>query len=299
MMLLDTLRFILSHPLNAVSLRSKAGALGRYVGWQLRSRLLGARQVVPFVNGSKLQIIRGRPSSTGNLYTRLSEFAEMGFVLHALRPGEIFVDVGANIGAFSILAASLGNVECIAFEPASETFPLLLENIELNRYASLIEAKRMAVGAAPGELLLTSSLDSLNHIASVHDGDANFERVPVTTLDAALGSSRASVIKIDVEGYETPVIEGAAKTLASEECHAVIVEMNGSGGRYGLDDNALDGMLRKKGFEPFSYDPLRRELISVDASGATYNRIYIRDRSEIQQRLATAPKFKLSGGWTI
>ncbi|HUQ18814.1 MAG TPA: FkbM family methyltransferase [Gemmatimonadaceae bacterium] len=299
MKVLSSLQFILSHPLNSVSIVSKAGALQRYVGWQLGSRLFGIRRVIPFVNDSKLVILKGRPSSTGNLYTRLYEFAEMGFVLHALRPGETFVDVGANIGAYSILAASLGDVTCIAFEPASDTFSLLLENIELNSYSDRIEAKRNAVGAESGEVFLTSALDSVNHIASDADGDAQREAVPLTTLDSALAGRRPAVIKIDVEGYEAPVIEGATDTLAAPECLAVIVEMNGSGMRYGLDEDLLDATLRGKGFEPFSYDPLRRELVSVDAAGPPYNRIYIRDRSEIQQRLKSAKSFRLSGGWTI
>lgn len=295
----DSLLFILSHPLNSASAGAKASALGRYLGWQLQSRINGQRRIIPFVNDARLVVTRGRAASTGNLYTRLHEFAEMGFVLHALRAGDTFVDVGANIGAYSILAASLDGVRCIAFEPASQTFPLLLENVELNNFGRVIEAKKMAVGAENGEVLLTSSLDSVNHVAGASDDGEARESVPLTTIDSTLGARKATVIKIDVEGYELPVLEGATETLASKDCRAVIIEMNGSSARYGLDEDRIDKLLRAQGFEPLSYDPLSRKLIEINQSETGENRIYVRERAEMQQRLASAEHFRLPGGWNI
>ena len=296
MRLTATLRFILEHPLNA---GSKVDALGRYFGWQLRSRVFPGPQVVPFVNTSRLSIRRGRPGSTGNLYTRLHEFAEMGFVLHALRAGDLFVDVGANIGAYSILAASLPGVRCIAFEPASDTFALLLENVTLNDYSSNVTAHRIAIGRERGEVSLTLSLDTVNHIASDGDSGVALESVPLETLDDALRGERPTVIKIDVEGYETPVIEGAMETLRDDSLMALVVEMNGSGARYGLDEHALDATLLARGFEPLSYDPMTRRLVPLPAENPSGNRIYVRDAKAMQERLSSAPAFTLPGGLSI
>jgi len=294
--LTNTLRFIVAHPLNA---QSKARALGRYVGWQIRSRILPGPEIVPFVNASKLTIRRGRPASTGNLYTRLHEFAEMGFVLHALRDGDLFVDVGANIGAYCILAASLPGTRCIAFEPASDTYGLLVENVELNGYASRVTTHRMAIGRERGEVSLTAALDTVNHVASDADSALLRESVPLRTLDEVLGGQAATVIKIDVEGYETPVIEGGTQTLSNERLLAVIVEMNGSGARYGFDERALHEMLVRRGFESCSYDPFSRRLLPVPDENPSGNRIYVRDAEVLQERLRTAPAFTLPGGLNI
>jgi FkbM family methyltransferase len=251
------------------------------------------------VNDAKLLIVPHRPASTGNLYTRLHEFPEMGFVLHALRAGDTFVDVGANIGAYSILAASIAGVTCIAFEPSSETYSLLTENVRVNGYESRVDPVRSAVGANDGEVSLTSELDTVNHIAADVDGNIRSETVRLTTLDGALDGKLPAVIKIDVEGYELPVLEGAKKTLKSQQFRALIIEMNGSGARYGLDEDRIDTLLRQQGLEPVSYDPFSRRLIEIDPSQTSGNRIYIRERSEMQQRLASAEPFRLPGGWQI
>ena len=296
MSLTQTLRFILGHPLNT---GSRANALGRFVSWQIRSRVFPGPAIVPFVNGSRLMIRRGRPGSTGNLYTRLHEFAEMGFVLHALRKGDVLADVGANVGAYSILAASLPGTRCIAFEPASDTFELLAENVRLNDYASRVTMHRMAIGNADGEVSLTTSLDTVNHVAAPTDEGVAQEVVPSRRLDTVLGAETPAVIKIDVEGYETQVIEGAPQTLASEKLLAIVLEMNGSGARYGLDETQLDATLLARGFAPLSYDPLKRSLIPLPTPNPSGNRIYVRDAEALQARLKSAAPFTLAGGLRV
>jgi FkbM family methyltransferase len=291
-----TLRFILDHPLNA---GSRARALGRFVGWQIRSRVFPGPAIVPFVNGSRLTIRSGRPGSTGNLYTRLHEFAEMGFVLHALRQDDLLVDVGANIGAYSILAASLPGTRCIAFEPASDTYQLLAENVRLNGYESRVTVHRMAIGSEDGEVSFTARLDTVNHVAAPTDAGVAQEPVVLRRLDTVLMAETPTVIKIDVEGYETRVIEGASQTLRSEKLLAIVLEMNGSGARYGLDETKLDGALLACGFEPLSYDPLERTLIPVPKLNLSGNRIYIRDAESLQARLKSAAPFTLPGGLRV
>jgi FkbM family methyltransferase len=223
----------------------------------------------------------------------------MGFVLHALREGDLFVDVGANIGAYSILAASLAGVRCVAFEPTLDTYDLLLENIFLNRYQSRITPHRTALGDRDGKISVTSSLDTVNHIAGDADSDAQREDVPLTTLDAVLEGQCPSVIKVDVEGYETPVINGARATLECPGLFALIIEMNGSGARYGYDETRLDRLLTDEGFEALSYDPFRRRLVPLVDSDPSGNRIYVRGRDAVEQRLAQAPPFTLRGGLRI
>ncbi len=296
MSLTQTLRFILDHPLSA---GSRANALGRFVRWQIRSRLFPGPAIVPFVNGSRLTIRRGRPGSTGNLYTRLHEFAEMGFVLHALRKDDLLVDVGANVGAYSILAGSLPGTRCIAFEPATDTYELLAENVRLNDYESRVTMHRMAIGSEDGHVSLTTTLDTVNHVAGPTEAGVAQERVPLRRLDTVLAAEKPAVIKIDVEGYETQVIEGAPHTLGSEKLLAIVLEMNGSGARYGLDETKLDAALLARGFVPLSYDPLKRSLIPLPKPNPSGNRIYVRDAESLQARLKSAAPFTLPGGLRV
>jgi len=97
-----------------------------------------------------------------------------------------------------------------------------------------------ALGNEGGEIYFTSGLDTMNHVVS----EAEFQgentcSVVVRKLDDILDGCTPRLIKIDVEGYETPVIEGAMQTLKNHRQEAIIMELNGCGGRYGFDDDEL------------------------------------------------------------
>ncbi|MFN2601740.1 MAG: FkbM family methyltransferase [Gemmatimonadaceae bacterium] len=296
MSLLSTLRFILGHPLNS---GSRAQALRRFVAWQLGSRLVPGPVVMEFVNGSRLVVSRGTAAVTGNLYTRLHEFAEMAFVLHAIRAGDLFVDVGANIGAYTVLAASIPGARCAAFEPAPETFERLTENIRLNDFGSRVQANQMAAGSEDGELVFTKGLDSVNHVVGPDDHTKGGTTVRVRRLDTVLHAENPVVMKIDVEGYEMLVLRGAEALLNNDTLLAVVLEMNGSGARYGIDEKEIDELMVRHGFVARSYDPRERKLTPVPNPNPSGNRIYVRNPADVEQRLRSAPRFSLAGGTSL
>jgi len=293
---LHTIRFIIQHPGNS---GRRLEAVRRYVAWQLGGRLLSAPIIMDFVNGTRLIVTRGRAGTTGNLYTGLHEFEDMAFVLHALRGGDLFVDVGANIGAYTVLAASIDGVSCIAFEPSPDTFAHLNDNVRLNAFDQRVVTARQAIGATSGELRFTTGLDTVNHGIAPNEDGAGSTTVPVTTLDEALGGKVPTVMKIDVEGFESEVIRGAEATLASPTLLGIILEVNGSGGRYGHSDNELHEMLSARGFAPRTYRPLERSLVSLSAGHNAGNVIYIRPESDIEERLRYAPPFRIPGRLTV
>ncbi len=90
-----TLQFILAHPFNR---GRPLQAIAGYFAWQILSRLRD-EVTVDWVGGNKLIVRRGMTGATGNIYCGLHEFRDMSFVLHALRPGDVFVDVGQISGA--------------------------------------------------------------------------------------------------------------------------------------------------------------------------------------------------------
>lgn len=97
------------------------------------------------------------------------------------------------------------------------------------------------------------------------------------------------MIKIDVEGFEYPVIEGAICTLENPALKAVIMELNGSGNRYGFDEARILQSMFDRGFDACTYDPFRRKLIKRDArSSQNSNTLFVRDLPFVRARLEAA-----------
>jgi FkbM family methyltransferase len=268
-------------------------AFARFLCWQALSRIDRGVHIRPFVNGTKLAIRHGMHAATANIYVGLMEFEEMGFALHLLRSGDLFVDVGANVGTYCVIASGACQARTLAVEPNPATLAALERNVELNGLGPLVRIERMAAGAQAGAVSITTSLDSLNHVADAGE-TAPTVTVAVDTLDHLLGHDVPILIKIDVEGYESAVLEGAQRLLADPGLKALIVELNGSGARYGAADAAIHASLIGQGFAPCRYDPRARRLDPMPSFG-THNTIYVRDMAFVVERLANAPAFTVLG----
>jgi FkbM family methyltransferase len=136
----------------------------------------------------------------------------------SLGPGDLFLDVGANIGSYSVLAAELG-AEVIAIEAADDTFALLEENISLNGYQ--ISAVRAAAGPRCGTARFTSGLDCVNRFDSAGEAET-----VMVTIDSVIGSRAAAGMKIDVEGFELEVLRGCTQALAARRIALIQLEWN-------------------------------------------------------------------------
>jgi FkbM family methyltransferase len=292
MSLLRTLQFIIRHPLNR---GHEAEALLRWARWQVGSRILPGPVAVPYVNDSRMLVAPGMTGATGNLYCGLHEFEDMAFVLHALRPQELFVDVGANIGSYSILAAMAG-ARCVACEPVPETFQHLLTNIRLNGFSSQIDARNVAIGGSNGRLRFTKDLDTMNHVLAPNESGAKTTEVDVCRLDDLLANESPVVIKIDVEGYEMEVIRGSESTLSHPGLAAVVMELNGSGARYGYDEQHVVEHMTLHGYSTCAYSPLNRRLsVLRDDERGRENTLFVRNPEALQERCEAAPRFRVLG----
>lgn len=290
----DTLRLIWSHPLTA---RNRSGAIARWLRWQVGSRLLPGRALVPFVDDTVLVVEPGMAGATGNVYVGLWEFADMAFVAHFLRTEDRFVDVGANVGTYTVLAAGVAGAHSVAVEPVPSTFGRLMTNVRVNGLDGAVRGENVGLASKPGKLAFTTHHDAMNHVRSNADGDAGDAiQVPVTTLDALLGESSATMIKVDVEGYETEVFAGGAATLSRPELQALIVELNGACARYGFDEDALRRDIEASGFRPFRYEPFARRLEPLTArTGDTGNTLYLRNPDAAQERVRAARTVRVLG----
>lgn len=288
--LFGLLRFIAGHPLNR---GGKVAALRRFARWQAASRIIRRPISLPFVGDTRLLVSRGMTGATGNYYCGLHEASEMGFILHALREDDLFVDVGANIGSYTILAAGAVGAKTISVEPVPTTFHRLLDNIRLNGLEQRVQAVCCGLSSEPGELRFLSSLDTMNRVALPGD-DLPTITVPVDTLDALCNGRVPAVIKIDVEGHEKSVLQGAAAVLAQPGLKAVLMETNQSGAKFGVADEEIVALMRAHGFQPATYDPFTRRLSPLE--GTPLNTIFVRDLAAISTHCAAARRYSLVNG---
>ncbi|MBD2187092.1 FkbM family methyltransferase [Pseudanabaena mucicola] len=280
--ILKTWRFIRSHPLSSQNLPT---ALSRWLKWQIGSRILNFPVVIAFVGDSQLVVERGMTGATGNIYAGLHEFADMAFCLHLLRPDDLFVDVGANIGSYTIIASKVVRANSLALEPVPETFKRLQRNINLNDIASLVDARCCAAGLTHGSLMFSDSLDTMNKVVNKEYSGSSIE-VPVKSLDSMLDNLQPTLIKIDVEGFEPTVIAGAVKTLLRDSLLAILIE---------TVTPEIRETLQKSGFKEFRYDPFKRELLDSEELYLGNNYLWIRNPTRILDRCKSAPIYQVLG----
>lgn len=158
----------------------------------------------------------------------------------------LFLDVGANIGAYALFATLIPTVErVVAFEANPETIDELKANIALNGLA--IEVQGKAVSSAPGTVSfgVVSKFSGANSVVdtSIHGQTAFHKEVTVEaiTLDQMFPEpiGRPVALKIDVEGHEAQVLEGARAMLAANRA---VIQMEG------YDDSASERILRELGY---------------------------------------------------
>jgi Methyltransferase FkbM domain len=104
------------------------------------------------------------------------------------------------------------------------------------------------------------------------------------TLDDALEGKRPSLIKLDVEGYESEILCGAVKTLSDSELKAIIVEDRSS---------VVVDALQAAGFVEQNYEPFTRCLAREQTQRQKHNALFVRDINSVQQRLKNAARVKV------
>ncbi len=277
-------RSIASHPLTR---DRQWRAYARFVQWQVRSRMHG-EVIVPWIGNVKLAARRGMTGATGNIYMGLQEFDDMAFVLHFLRKGDLFADIGANVGTYTLLASGVCGASTIAFEPDPPSFASLCRNVFVNGLDNVVSPRRLALGAAAGEVAFTVGLQAGGHI--VHEGSEATQTVPMDTLDSCLDGRVPTMIKMDVEGFEADVLRGARRTFESRELQALAIEAQLDG----TQPQEIAAFLAAMGFREMRYRPKERRLVAPDYPPA-WNSLFVRDPQFVQQRLAAAPKVRVLG----
>lgn len=283
-------RLIREHPLYTTG-RERRAAFKRFLAWQVAGRAHAGSLCMDYVNGTQL-LVKRRLGGRFPYVFGIPEFDDLIFVAHLLRKGEPFADVGANVGVYSVLAAASAGAQCEAFEPSPRAFRYLQDNVALNRLQDRITLHPCAVGASAGRIQMTVAMGENNHVSAAGDRGEPVD-VEVVTLDGFYASRPPPLLlKMDVEGYETAVVDGAERLLSAHKPLALIVELAGVGPRYGFDEEKLHRRLVGFGYTACSYTALRRRLDPFDPAlryaGST-NVLFVRDLDEAKRRVQDAP----------
>lgn len=163
-----------------------------------------------------------------------------------LRPGDYFVDVGANIGALTLVASNLvgASGRVFAIEAHPKTVEYLSANIRLNKVNN-VQVIHAAVGDRHAEAHITDQRsDDQNSVSTEGFGEL---RVPLRTLDSLLPDMHVRVLKIDVEGFELFVLRGSSRIL--ERTDFVYFESwERHFSKFGYGTQEVISLLKKQGF---------------------------------------------------
>lgn len=169
---------------------------------------------------------------TQNEWTDLETIDERPILNHLLsnvRRDDVFYDVGANIGLYSCLVADVVDRPVVAFEPHPPNADRLEDNVELNEADVSVFRHALADSAGSDELTITlDEVGSAGH-SLVTDPSDGLDSVTIPTkrgddLVREEGLPRPTILKIDVEGAETAVLDGLETTLSAPGCRLVYCE---------------------------------------------------------------------------
>jgi FkbM family methyltransferase len=272
-----------------------ARVFGRFATLQILTRLSNKPVCVPFVGTTRIFASAGETGSNGNYYFGLHEFEDMAFLLHYLRPSDLFVDVGANVGSYTVLASGAVGARTVAFEPVPQTLVKLRANCSINRITSIVDVRSVCIGSTNGTTVFSADANTTNSIVSNSSSRPRIV-VPLRRLDSEI-TEIPSAIKIDAENYDDDVLSGAEVLLRRHHPLALLVETIG-GGAFGRDRSQSEYRLAQLGLVRCRYDPWTR-VLRQSADQPVYNHLFIRNLEFARARVASAPRFDLNGFGTI
>lgn len=221
------------------------------------AKLLGLRTVCIRADGVTLEAGMGLGRGLWCAVSGVGYEPELAIWLARLEPGNVVVDIGANIGAYAIRAAlAVGHAGCVvAFEPHPETAERLRRNTAMNRLSNVIVVEA-AASDRDDELVLEEG--NRQSSARVIEGEGDFRmRVRATTVDTIvrdLGVRRLDWIKMDIEGAEPRALKGMVATIARYRPRFLFEN--------GVSGSDTIGLLRGMGYRIGRYD---RRGVWIDA----------------------------------
>jgi FkbM family methyltransferase len=240
----------------------------RALTWRLR-KLLG--MPVRFPAGAGRGMLHPAGQIPHLLWSYDFEELERDFVQSYVKPGMQVLNIGANVGLYTVLASKLaGSAGKIhAFEPSSPTFGMLERNIALNRCGN-VAARQLAISDVPGHVVLCDdrvdpTLDGHRFVERNAKLATGGETVEAVTIDYYLanltsGSRTVDLVIMDIEGAELFALQGGSQMLTQNNL-TLLMECS-------KNQKEVEVLLRSHGYSFWIWDSAARLLVAVDFSAA-------------------------------
>jgi FkbM family methyltransferase len=276
------------------------GPHGRNLAEKQRARRfarLEAPLTVSWSDGLRFRVVPGDPVSQALYASGTYEPQTLRVLRPLVAPGDVFVDLGANAGVVSLVAARWVGPQgrVLAVEPSAREFARLVDHAALNALDQLTPVRAAVVGTSgPRTLRLADpSRAGLNTLgdAFAYEGieTAGYEPVEGLSLDdlvAGAGLDRVHVVKLDVEGSEAEALDGAATVLRTHRPILVVEVCATSLGASGASVAGLEARLRDAGYACFEIDDATGALRAVTALSDEGDRNVVALPAERAQALA-------------
>jgi FkbM family methyltransferase len=275
------------------SQKNRLGPLLRFVGWQLLKRTRNEPIDIEAFEGGKLRCYPDNSATNAVIYFGLSDWLEMSLLRDLLRPGDTFLDIGANVGVYSVLASTLVGPEgrVIAFEPDPTNASRLRHNFSLNGLDS-DDIHQCALGETIGTCRFSTGNDAVGSV--VIDEAAAGVEMPCERLDGKVSVSvQPAVAKMDVEGFELDVLKGAVDLLKAQMPKVWLLETNDCCERYGKTRLELQHHLDEFGYSLFEIQSGGSRLAQIPMGGPyPLNSVALCDRDWVRERV---PRLDIRG----
>ena len=288
---LRIIRDVRNHPANSDAPNS---ATLRAVAWQLRKRI-GRQPLTMSAFGMDLQF-PGSSGSASNLvyFGECYEWETINFIRSYLQPGDIVVDVGANVGMFTYAALQrvLPGGQVHAFEPTPWAAQTIHHNVDRNRVGHRVHVYEFAASDKVGTARFTADLDVSNHMEfgnlKSNYPKSDFIEVRIAPLDSLLPEEATlSLAKIDVEGAGTKVLTGFLRHLENANPPVILIEAHDHSLRkMGSSRDEAMALLADNGYEVLVFDVDAHRLERPPATwGADVVAVHAKYREAVERRL--------------
>ena len=269
-----------------------------YIILYFKVRVFGSTLRYNWVNRLKIVVDVNDWGFARNTYLRLNEFVDSCFAVHFLRKSEIFLDIGANLGHYSLLVSAISGARVIAYEPMPDTYNKFISNIKINNLEKMISAFNIGIGSSKGELSFKHMRNNVHCYISNSSYDTI--KVDMMSLDSLIFGRCPTLVKIDVEGFEYKVLKGAKNILKNKSIKALIVEINNHCNRYGDTIEKTYNYITNFGFKPYYYYPLLRKVKKINIKKRkSENIIFLRSETNALIRLVEGNKIIFDNDYSV
>ncbi len=185
--------------------------------------------IIKNIQGSKMHLdLKDKGISKDLILNGIREARGTEIMHSILEPGQVIVDIGANIGYYALMEAKIvgPSGKVYAIEPVSENVDILIRNVKINDYKN-VDVYHLAIGSTEGLSKIYLSDRRNWHSMINNDDNDRSEEIQVVRLDTfLLNKLKPDLVRMDVEGFEGEIIKGMVDTLSSTRNMKLFIEVH-------------------------------------------------------------------------